>query len=125
MSALAVVVHAIVIAVYALTVAWAVVTDIRRLIIPNAACVAIAAAFLPAALLNGLDAAAIAWHYGIAAALLLAGMAAFVRRLAGGGDVKLLAGTDDAARRRAGGDRTDRGATETHVAGARAVRLAR
>lgn len=91
MNALAVVVHTVIITVYPLAVAWAVVTDVRRLIIPNAACVAIVIAFLPAALLNGLDAAAIAWHYGVAAALLLAGMAAFARRLAGGGDVKLLA----------------------------------
>lgn len=91
MNALAVVVHTVVIAVYPLAVAWAVVTDVRRLIIPNAACVAVAIAFLPAALLNGLDAMAIAWHYIVAAALLLAGMAAFARRLAGGGDVKLLA----------------------------------
>jgi len=91
MNALAVVVHAIAIAVYPLAVAWAVVTDVRQLFIPNAACAVIAAAFLPAALLNGLDAAAIAWHYGVGAALLAAGIAAFARRLAGGGDVKLLA----------------------------------
>jgi prepilin peptidase CpaA len=91
MSALAVAIHAIIVAVYPLATAWAVVTDVRRLIIPNTACVAIAAAFLPAALLNGLDAQMIAWHYGVAVALLLVGMAVFARRLVGGGDVKLLA----------------------------------
>lgn len=91
MSVLTPLVHAVAVAVYALAVAWAVVTDVRRLIIPNAACVAVAVAFLPAALLGGLDWTAIAWHYGIGIALLLAGMAAFARRLVGGGDVKLLA----------------------------------
>jgi len=91
MSTLVAAIHVVVVAIYPLAVAWAVVTDVRRLIIPNTACVVIAAAFLPAALLNGLDAAAVAWHYGVAAALLAVGMAVFARGLAGGGDVKLLA----------------------------------
>jgi prepilin peptidase CpaA len=91
MSTLALLVHAALVAVYALAVGWAVVTDFQRLIIPNAACAAIAVAFLPAALLAGLGFDAIAWHYGVAAALLLAGAVLFARRLAGGGDVKFLA----------------------------------
>lgn len=91
MSAFALVAQSVLVAVYPLAVAWAIVTDFRHLIIPNAACAAIAVAFLPAALLAGLGWQAIAWHYGIAAALLLAGTVVFARRLVGGGDVKLLA----------------------------------
>lgn len=91
MSALALAVHAVAAAVYPLAVSWAIVSDLKRLIIPNAACVAVAAAFLPAALLAGLGWQAIALHYGIAAVLLLAGTLLFARGLAGGGDVKLLA----------------------------------
>lgn len=91
MSAVAAVLHAALVAVYPLAVVWAIVTDFKRLTIPNAASAAIAVAFLPAALLAGLGWQAIAWHYGIAAALLGVGAMVFARQLAGGGDVKLLA----------------------------------
>ena len=84
-------VHWIVAAVYPLALVWAVVSDVRHLIIPNWTCIAIAAAFLPAALFQGLDYADIAWHYGAGMALILAGMILFARHLIGGGDLKLLA----------------------------------
>ena len=84
-------VHWIVAAVYPLALVWAVVSDVRHLIIPNWTCIAIAAAFLPPALFQGLDYADIAWHYGAGMALILAGMILFARHLIGGGDLKLLA----------------------------------
>ncbi len=91
MSGLALAVHVAAVAVYALAVAWAVATDFKRLIIANSACVAVAVAFLPAAVVAGLDAPTIAWHYGVGATLMAVGALAFARKLAGGGDVKLLA----------------------------------
>ncbi len=91
MSPLLITVHWMVAAVYPLALVWAVTSDVRHLIIPNWTCIAITAAFLPAALLQGLDYAAIAWHYGAGMALLLAGMILFARNLIGGGDLKLLA----------------------------------
>lgn len=84
-------VHWLAAAVYPLALGWAVVSDARRLTIPNWTCVAIAVAFLPAALLGRLDPTTVALHYGIGAGLLLAGMALFARGIVGGGDVKLLA----------------------------------
>ncbi|MCH8236560.1 MAG: prepilin peptidase [Proteobacteria bacterium] len=91
MSPLLITVHWMVAAVYPLALVWAVTSDVRHLIIPNWTCIAIAAAFLPAALLQGLDYSAIAWHYGAGMALILAGMILFARNLIGGGDLKLLA----------------------------------
>ena len=80
-----------VVVLFPLTVLYAVVSDVRSLKIPNWAAICIAATFLPAALLGGLDLATIAIHYGIGAALLAAGMFLFIRGIVGGGDVKLLA----------------------------------
>ena len=67
------------------------VSDVRSLKIPNWASIAIAATFLPAALLGGIGLATIVLHYGIGAALLAAGMFLFIQGIVGGGDVKLLA----------------------------------
>ncbi len=78
-------------AAYPLALAYAVVSDVRRLKIPNRASIVIAAAFLPAALLAGLEYSAIAVHYAVGAGLLGIGFIAFSRNLIGGGDVKLLA----------------------------------
>ena len=78
-------------AVYPLALAYAVVSDVRRLTIPNRASIVIAAAFLPAALLADLEHSVIAVHYAIGAGLLGIGFFAFSRNLMGGGDVKLLA----------------------------------
>lgn len=78
-------------AIYLLAVAWAVVSDARRLIIPNWAPAAIALAFLPAALAGGLGLAALGPHYGIGLAMLAIGLVLFRYGILGGGDVKLLA----------------------------------
>ncbi len=78
-------------AAYPLALAYAVVSDVRRLKIPNRASIIIAAAFLPAALFAGLEPSAIAVHYAVGAGLLGIGFIAFSRNLMGGGDVKLLA----------------------------------
>jgi prepilin peptidase CpaA len=78
-------------AAYPLALAYAVVSDVRRLKIPNRASTVIAAAFLPAAAGAGLEPSAIAVHYAVGGGLLGAGFIAFSRNLMGGGDVKLLA----------------------------------
>ena len=71
----------------------AVVSDARRLIIPNWTSAATAALFVPAALIAGLPPTTIAVHLGIGLALLALGAALFAGGLLGGGDVKLLAAT--------------------------------
>ncbi len=76
---------------YPLTLAWAMVSDARHLMIPNWTCIIIAAAYLPAALLGSVDISVIALHYGVGAGLFLAGLYPFSRGLIGGGDLKLLA----------------------------------
>ena len=91
MSALLTTAHWLTLALYPLTLAYAVISDARRMIIPNWACITIAAAFLPAALLGSVEWTAIAWHYGVGLGLFLAGLILFFRGLMGGGDLKLLA----------------------------------
>jgi prepilin peptidase CpaA len=80
-----------VIAVFPLAMAYAVVTDVRTLTIPNWTSVVPAALFLPAAMGAGLTWTEIAIHYGIGIGILVAGMVLFAFHLVGGGDVKLLA----------------------------------
>ena len=70
---------------FPLIVLYAIVSDFRALKIPNWASICIAATFLPAALLGGIDPAAMAIHYGTGAALLAAGTVLFVRGIVGGG----------------------------------------
>lgn len=82
--------HWLVAAFYPLCLAYAVVSDVRRLMIPNRVSLLIAAAFLPAALLAGLSFPLIAEHYAAGAGLLVIGIVLFSRRLIGGGDAKLL-----------------------------------
>ncbi len=91
MTALADALHWAAAAAYPLALVYAVVSDIRRLMIPNRASMIIAAAFLPAAVLAGLEPSIIAVHYAVGAGLLGVGLVAFSRNLMGGGDVKLLA----------------------------------
>ena len=91
MTLLLVTLQWLVAASYPLAVAYAVVSDIRRLEIPNWTCITIALAFLPAALFRDIDYSVIAGHYGIGCLLFIAGMILFARNLAGGGDMKLLA----------------------------------
>ncbi|NQV83714.1 MAG: prepilin peptidase [Rhodospirillales bacterium] len=85
--------HWFVAASYLLCLGYGVVSDVRRLIIPNGTCILIALMFLPAALLAGTEWPAIAWHYATGAGLLVVGIALFSRDLIGGGDAKLLAAT--------------------------------
>lgn len=81
----------VLLSVYLLTLAWAMVSDARHLMIPNWTCITIAAAYLPAALLGPVDISVIALNYGVGAGLFLAGLYPFYRGLIGGGDLKLLA----------------------------------
>lgn len=83
--------HWICAASYPLCLGYAVLSDVRRLIIPNGTCILIAAMFLPTALLAGMEASTLVWHYVTGAGLLAVGIALFSRGLIGGGDAKLLA----------------------------------
>ena len=81
----------VVVASFPLLMAYAVVSDFRYFQIPNWPSVIVAIAFLPAALLGGVDFLAAAVHYGTGLALFAGGAILFARGLIGGGDVKLLA----------------------------------
>lgn len=76
---------------FPLTMAYMAISDFRTLQIPNWASVFVAAAFLPAALLGGMEPAALAKHYGVGFALMIGGALLFARGLIGGGDAKMLA----------------------------------
>jgi len=65
--------------------------DVATFTIPNRLCLALAAAFLPAALAGGLPVSVFAAHLGVGLAMLVAGMVMFSLRWIGGGDAKLFA----------------------------------
>jgi prepilin peptidase CpaA len=83
--------HWLAAASYPLCLGYGVVSDVRRLIIPNGTCILIAVMFLPTALLSGMEFSAVAWHYAVGAGLLVVAIGLFFRGLIGGGDAKLLA----------------------------------
>jgi prepilin peptidase CpaA len=74
----------------ALTLLWAAASDASRYTIPNAAVLALAAVFLPYALLT-LSPLAVLAHAGVALAAFAVGAGLFALRIMGGGDVKLIA----------------------------------
>lgn len=65
--------------------------DVTSYRIPNWIPLALAAGFIPAALVFGLSLADVALHVGVGLAALLAGTILFALRVVGGGDAKLLA----------------------------------
>ncbi len=65
--------------------------DLLTMTIPNRVSLALLAAFPIAALLIGMDWAALASHLGAGALMLVVGIAMFARGWLGGGDAKLLA----------------------------------
>jgi prepilin peptidase CpaA len=73
-----------------LTLVWAAVSDVGRFTIPNAAVLALAALFLPYALI-ALTPAMIFAHAGVALAAFAVGASLFAAKVMGGGDVKLIA----------------------------------
>lgn len=74
-----------------LAMAYMALCDIRTLHIPNWASVFVAAAFLPWALLGGMEPSVLAQNYGVGLALLIGGAMLFAKGLIGGGDAKMLA----------------------------------
>jgi prepilin peptidase CpaA len=76
---------------FPLFMAYAAVSDFRYYQIPNWLSAAVAVAFLPAALLGGIDSLTLGVHYGTGLALFAGGAILFTLGLLGGGDVKLLA----------------------------------
>ncbi len=76
---------------YPLCLGYAVVSDVRRLMIPNEACILIAVTFAPTALLVGMEISSLSWHYATGAGFLAVGIVLFSRNLIGGGDAKLMA----------------------------------
>jgi len=86
-------VQAACIIVYVAGLLFAAWSDARTLEISNTVSIAIACAFVPAALLAGLDGAHLLDHGAVALSLLVGGAVLFWRQAFGGADVKLLAAT--------------------------------
>ena len=76
---------------FALTMAYAGISDVLSYRIPNWIPVVIAAALFPAAVGAGWDIDAMAIQFGAGAAVLIAGVVLFALGVIGGGDAKLLA----------------------------------
>lgn len=76
---------------YPICLCWAAKSDIESMTIPNRLTIGLALAFVPAALLAGLDWQGFALHAGLGLAGLVLGMVLFAFRLMGGGDAKLIA----------------------------------
>ena len=70
---------------------WAAVSDFRSMTIPNRLTLALAAAFVPVALMLQLPLAQLGLHLGLGVAGLAIGMICFSLRFMGGGDAKLMA----------------------------------
>jgi len=83
--------HSALMLFYIGAVAYGAWSDARSLRIPNELSLALLVAFVPTALLAGLPLEIIAWHLGVAVAVLAVGFALFAFGLFGGGDAKLLA----------------------------------
>lgn len=81
----------ILLAVPPVVAVMAAVRDLTTMTIPNWMSLALAALFLPAALVAGLEWLPILSHLGIGAAALAVGIGLFALRVLGGGDAKLLA----------------------------------
>jgi len=67
------------------------VRDLATMTIPNWMSLVLLAAFVPAALLSGLDWQALPGHLAVGAAALVIGVGLFALRVFGGGDAKLMA----------------------------------
>ncbi|TCS64025.1 A24 family peptidase [Varunaivibrio sulfuroxidans] len=76
--------------VFAALLVYGALCDIRALRIPNWVSLALAGAFLPAAVVVGMGGRAIAIHYGIAILVLALLSVLFALGVLGGGDVKLF-----------------------------------
>ncbi|MDB5476674.1 MAG: prepilin peptidase CpaA [Phenylobacterium sp.] len=84
-------VQALLVAVFPALVIAAALRDLTSYTIPNWLSLALAAAFVPAALALGLPLPALGQHLGVGALGLVAGMAMFALGWIGGGDAKLFA----------------------------------
>lgn len=79
------------IAIFALLVVVAAVRDLTTFTIPNWISVALAVAFVPAAVVVGVPLAAIGWSALVGVIMLVVGIIMFSLRWIGGGDAKLMA----------------------------------
>ena len=77
--------------IFPMAMAFAAVTDLFTLTIPNRISIALVLGFLVAAPIMGMPVAVIGEHFVTAAVVLLAGVLMFSRGWLGGGDAKLLA----------------------------------
>jgi prepilin peptidase CpaA len=82
----------LILAVFPGLVVLAATSDMFTMTIPNRLCIALVAAFFPAALLSGMPLESIGWHVGCAVLALLVTMMLFASGVFGGGDAKLTAG---------------------------------
>lgn len=80
-----------VVSIFAVLVLVAAMRDLVSFTIPNWISLALAGAFLPAALIVGLPLPTIAWCGGVGIAMLVVGVGMFAMRWIGGGDAKLMA----------------------------------
>ena len=79
------------IAIFAVLVIVAAVRDLTTFTIPNWISVALAVAFVPAAIVAGVPMATMGWSVLVGLAMLIAGVVMFALRWIGGGDAKLMA----------------------------------
>jgi prepilin peptidase CpaA len=70
---------------------FAACSDVATMTIPNWISIALAAAFLPVAVISGMQPSDIAWHLGFGVLVLAGGFALFLTGILGGGDAKLIA----------------------------------
>ncbi|MDP6343924.1 MAG: prepilin peptidase [Alphaproteobacteria bacterium] len=77
--------------IFPLVMVLAMISDLRKFEIPDALSLLLVVAFVPVALLAGRGWVEIAWTFGLAALVLLAGIGLFMAGVMGGGDGKLLA----------------------------------
>jgi len=76
---------------FPLAMAFAAIWDVFTLTIPNRLCLALAGAFIAAAVLAGLPPMVVATHLACGIGMLIAGFVLFNLRVMGGGDAKLMA----------------------------------
>jgi prepilin peptidase CpaA len=79
------------VAIYALALVYAAYSDLRTYEIPNWISLVSLICFFALAWAAGWDPAAMAWNVGAGAALLVIGFGMYLLRIAGAGDIKLMA----------------------------------
>lgn len=77
--------------IFPIILVLAMLSDLRRFVIPNSLSIVLAGSYPAIAWLAGLPVQGILWHLGLGLALLTVGIVLFILRVFGGGDAKLIA----------------------------------